>query len=190
MTLNKGNSKSRQSKEEMRQALLILLETKDFHRITIQEITDQAGLSRRTYYRNYQSKIDIVSEILMFIWQDYLIAIKEKKPNSLSEITQTLYDVSTQYKYEIMLLHKHNLLLHLIPIAIDDLPDIIAYRHPNVSIDNTAIQYMVTFIVSGYFHVIPTWLEKNPEISAQQMGEYLERMFLMYLPDYFDDVKE
>lgn len=41
-------------------ALTLLMEQKDFHDITITEITQKAGVSRMSYYRCYSSKEDIL----------------------------------------------------------------------------------------------------------------------------------
>lgn len=187
VSLNKGNSKSQHSKEQMRNALLELLKEKDFDSITIQEITDKAELSRRTYYRNYRSKVDIVTDILHYTWQDYLAALKKLESSSISEITEILYGITIHHKEDILLLHQQNLLIHLIPIATNDLPDIMATRYPGMSIDPKALRYMSTFIVSGFFQVIPTWLTENPEISSKEMGHYLEQMLLIYAPQQIDN---
>ncbi|MBG9989355.1 TetR/AcrR family transcriptional regulator [Aerococcaceae bacterium DSM 111176] len=187
MSLNKGNSKSQHSKEQMRNALLDLLREKDFDSITIQEITDKAELSRRTYYRNYRSKVDIVSDILQLKWQDYLVALKKLKPSTMSEITEILYGITMHHKEDILLLHKQNLLIHLIPIATNDLPNIMANRYPEMSIEPKALRYMSIFIVSGFFQVIPTWLTENPEISSTEMGQYLEKILLVYAPEQSEE---
>ncbi|MCD7775795.1 MAG: TetR/AcrR family transcriptional regulator [Firmicutes bacterium] len=44
-------------------ALLYLLKTKDLSRITITELVTRAGVSRATFYRNYDSKEDVLREI-------------------------------------------------------------------------------------------------------------------------------
>lgn len=54
--MNKGNLKSERSKAWIEYVLFKLMETESFYEITIQEIVDHAGLSRRTFYRNYYSK--------------------------------------------------------------------------------------------------------------------------------------
>ena len=43
---------------------LIQLMQKEFHNITITEITEKAGVSRMSYYRNYSSKEDILIKYL------------------------------------------------------------------------------------------------------------------------------
>ena len=53
---NKGNVVSQQSKCWIEEALLELLKTEKYEEITVKEIAANAGLSRRSFYRNFDSK--------------------------------------------------------------------------------------------------------------------------------------
>lgn len=50
------NPKNIVVKESITQALLILMENKDFEKITITDIVNKAGVVRMSFYRNYTSK--------------------------------------------------------------------------------------------------------------------------------------
>lgn len=52
------------AKECIVEALIKLLEEKPFSAITISELTAKAGVSRMTYYRNYNKKEDIFEQYL------------------------------------------------------------------------------------------------------------------------------
>ena len=52
------NPKNIVVKESITQALLILMESKDFEKITITDIVNRAGVVRMSFYRNYTSKED------------------------------------------------------------------------------------------------------------------------------------
>ena len=52
-------------------ALLILMNEKDFDDISITEICNKAGVSRMAYYRNYYTKKDIILEYLKDIGEDF-----------------------------------------------------------------------------------------------------------------------
>lgn len=52
------------SRDCMVQALIQLLQTKSLSNITISELTERAGVSRMTYYRNYNSMDEIFSSYL------------------------------------------------------------------------------------------------------------------------------
>lgn len=52
-------------------ALMQLLKEKPLSAISVSELTEKAGVSRMTYYRNYQSKEDIFSSYLEDVLIDY-----------------------------------------------------------------------------------------------------------------------
>ena len=52
-----------QSKGLIVQSLLYLMRKKSFHEIKITEICKKAGVSRLSYYRNFESKEDIAVRI-------------------------------------------------------------------------------------------------------------------------------
>ena len=52
--------KATQSKERLSDALLELLKTVPYEDITVQRISDHAGVSRMAFYRNFDSKDDVI----------------------------------------------------------------------------------------------------------------------------------
>ena len=53
---------NRITRECLRIALMKLMSEKDFSKITITELTSLAGVSRTAFYRNYNSKEEIIEE--------------------------------------------------------------------------------------------------------------------------------
>ena len=71
--LHKTNEESnRLTKQCIETAMLKLLKKKSINDITITELVKVAGVSRNAYYRNYDSKDEIVSEICRGITQNSL----------------------------------------------------------------------------------------------------------------------
>lgn len=94
---NKGNKVSTQSKLWMEDALLKLMETENYREITIQEITDNAGLSRRTFYRNYSSKDEILEGCFYKIWLEYRSVIVQETDLSLPNIATIFFAVMKKH---------------------------------------------------------------------------------------------
>ncbi|MBP5417994.1 MAG: TetR family transcriptional regulator [Clostridiales bacterium] len=61
------NEKNRQinqvTRESLSIALIYLMNEKPFEKISITELVDRAGVSRTAFYRNYESKEELLSEI-------------------------------------------------------------------------------------------------------------------------------
>lgn len=59
------------TKECIMDALLQLMQTKDYNAITITDLTRRAGVSRMSYYRNYHSKDEILTDYMYRIITEY-----------------------------------------------------------------------------------------------------------------------
>ena len=66
------NSQNQLVRESIFTALMILMERKSFSEITITEIVNKAGVSRMSYYRNYNSKEDIINIYLDEMFEEYM----------------------------------------------------------------------------------------------------------------------
>lgn len=64
MNMNTKNESNKLAKECIVIALIELMKVRDFHAITITDLTRKAGVSRMAYYRNYTSKEDILNKFV------------------------------------------------------------------------------------------------------------------------------
>ena len=65
--MNKSESKYYNTAVLMDEALLLLLETKDFDFITIKEICKKARVNRSTFYLHYENTNDLLNEAIGLI---------------------------------------------------------------------------------------------------------------------------
>ena len=65
--MNKNESKYFNTAIKMDEALISLLEKKDFEYITIKEICARAGVNRSTFYLHYENTSDLLKETTRYI---------------------------------------------------------------------------------------------------------------------------
>ncbi|HQO56729.1 MAG TPA: TetR/AcrR family transcriptional regulator [Clostridia bacterium] len=65
--MNKQESRYAGTASLMDEALLLLLEQKDFDRITVKELCQKAGVNRTTFYLHYQNMNDLLEETVEMI---------------------------------------------------------------------------------------------------------------------------
>ena len=78
--MNKSESKYFNTALLMDEALIRLLEVKDYEYITVKEICEKAGVNRSTFYLHYETVNDLLSECLENIKKRFLDSFA-KKPN-------------------------------------------------------------------------------------------------------------
>ena len=70
--MNKNESKYFNTAIKFDEALISLLEKKDFAYITIKEICDKAGVNRSTFYLHYENTSDLLAETTRYIIDKHL----------------------------------------------------------------------------------------------------------------------
>jgi len=73
------NPMSVRSKTALSQSLLSLMMKKDFDSISISDITAKSGLSRQTFYTNFNKKEDILVYMIAGLFQRYKTTVAEAK---------------------------------------------------------------------------------------------------------------
>jgi AcrR family transcriptional regulator len=70
--MNKNESKYFNTAIKMDEALITLLEKKDFEYITVKEICEAAGVNRSTFYLHYENTSDLLKETTRYIVDKHL----------------------------------------------------------------------------------------------------------------------
>ena len=65
--MNKNESKYFNTAKKMDEALIALLEKKEFSYITVKEICETAGVNRSTFYLHYENTSDLLNETTQYI---------------------------------------------------------------------------------------------------------------------------
>ena len=84
--MNKSESKYFNTAIRMDEALLSLLEKKDFEYITIKEICDVAGVNRSTFYLHYDNTYDLLKETTQYILDKHFAYYDVDKKDVVSKL--------------------------------------------------------------------------------------------------------
>lgn len=153
------------------EAFILLLEEKSFSEITIKEITKKAGVNRSTYYRNFDSKEDII----IFFYQFIL-----KKCLSNEDLEGHLTNIFNQfliYQRELLCLHQNNLSHFLLSVLNSFF---IEQMIINGEVDFEK-DFALRYHSGGVFNTLLLWFDYKMEIEPK----YLVKKSIEILPNNF-----
>jgi AcrR family transcriptional regulator len=172
--VNTENRQVQRTRGWLLEALLLLLDEKPYEKIGISDITKKAGVARQTFYRNYDTKADIIIQYLDDIFTDHLIRIKNILNSDKSNtIIATL-------RFEQIIEHKENLKKlfrddteHLFYSYFKKWEDIILdlYKTKLKKQDYLLYRYMVKFQLGGSLRMVLDWFQHDMPLSAVKMAE-------------------
>lgn len=183
--MTKAESKYFNTAQKMDNALLELLEKKDFEYITIKEICKKAEVSRSTFYLHYQNTRDLLDETARYILDGFMDYFTDEKKLvtggfsdcSLSELnfmTEKYLMPFLQYFRENKRLFK-TMMLNSVSFDFNGIyerlfkyvfnPVLSRFDYPEKE-----RHYVMRFYLSGIFAVIMQWVEENCEKSDEDIA--------------------
>lgn len=97
--MNKNQSKYFNTAKLMNDALVLLLDKKDFDLITVKDVCDKAGVNRSTFYLHYETMDDLLAETLENANKSFLEKFRQAEvapPNLRAESLEELVIVDEQ----------------------------------------------------------------------------------------------
>lgn len=168
------NARVRDSQKRIADALLFLLNIEAYEKITITQLTQEAEVSRKTFYRNFDHKAEVVTYLLHEIFDEFQKKLRKKSKLSNIEITKCYFDVWYDNTVLLKLLLKNDL-MHII------------YQFHNQQIKKLyPLFYCSSYqnrnsywhsIISGtYYSLLEQWIKNDFSLSPTDIADLHTRV--------------
>ncbi len=179
--MNKTNGKiAKQSKEKIAKALLVIMEQYHFKEITITQIAQEAELSRKTFYRLFSDKEEVLTYLFDNLYTECFAQMKERKVQHYWDVVQCYFDFWEAHKSLLTLLKKNNLLTFLFEGYYQYSFEIFEYVRTKEIVDeySSTLPYMLAYSVGGMHSMLMKWVEEDMKIPSSLLIEKLKNGFM------------
>ena len=160
----------------MDEALITLLEKKDFEYITIKEICDVAGVNRSTFYLHYENTSDLLKETSRYIIDKHFAYYQTDKDRISLQFKackrEELLFITDDYLVPYLTFIKNNQRLFKVSIKqfnalnMDEVYGRMFEHIFNPILERFHIPekkraYVIKFYLTGIFAIVMEWLDKN-----------------------------
>lgn len=193
---NNTDRRIRKTKKAIHEAILSLLEEKEYNDITISELTERADVNRKTFYNHY-SDIQSVIEEIEDDWVDSLVQVLRtslepfSKENHISvrEIKEHLNDISLPFfttLLEELNTHPAIYLILTNQVGHSSLIRKMVNAEKNLLLETLGqnlsnsvwLDYFLVFTVNGAAGMLEQWYHSDKTISADQLSRFFKLMFM------------
>lgn len=172
------NPSSIRSKTEITNALLTLMAKYPYAEITVKQVILETTLVRKTFYRNFASKDDVLDSYIESILKQYINEVTE--PNA--DLFEVIFKFCLQYKELLRLLSQNDIMYRFllklnefIPMAHDKLiEEKVSVPVPFGDLDPS---YLIAFNIGAVYNVIAKWVERGMTDSLDDVKKTLAQYF-------------
>lgn len=169
--MGKYNEANALTKECILTALLRLMESEPYDKISITDITNLAGVSRMAYYRNYNSKEDILLKQLEDAEEKLLEEIGNENAHSIKEVLIYVSNYIQENASVIRAIYSANL-GHLLSNMLSQR----IFSYFPVANASTEGRFAVPFFVGAILSVFQVWFHNGMKESCEEISDIITRL--------------
>ena len=190
--MNKNESKYFNTAKKMNDALIALLETKEYEYITIKEICHIANVNRSTFYLHYSNMNDLLEETIKSLNLSFNSHFGSKENESTIISKDNLEDL--------LLINDENLIPYLNFIKENKNIYKVLKNHPQLfnanktyeqmfrklfvpimnrfGLDEKWHKYLMDFYISGLTSIILDWVYDDCKIPVQEVSDFIKGLIV------------
>ena len=190
--MNKNENKYFNTAKKMNDALIKLLETKDYEYITIKEICRIASVNRSTFYLHYENMNDLLEETIRSLNSSFNLHFKSKENENTIIFKDSLEDL--------LLINDENLIPYLNFIKENKNIYKVLKNHPELfnanktyeemfrkifvpimkrfGLDEKWHKYLMDFYISGLTSIILDWVYDDCKIPVQEVSDFIKGLIV------------
>lgn len=152
--------------EHITGSLLKLIQDKPVGDISISELCDLAGIGRASFYRNFESKEDILRGYINKIFKEWIDEADRKKDRPLSELLGLLFAHFEKHRDFYSLINERN----LVYLLKDTIIGLCGPKPEHSKIEAYASAY-AAYTLYGWIEV---WFQRGMQETAEEITEIFE----------------
>lgn len=152
--------------EHITDALLKLLHSKPIEDISISELCDLAGIGRASFYRNFESKEDILREYIQQIFKEWTDESDKKENKPLSDLLYLLFAHFEKHRDFYGLLNERNLVFLLKDVIIG-----LCGPKPEHAKEEAYARAYAAYTLYGWIEV---WFQRGMRETAEEISEMFQ----------------
>ena len=174
--------------ELIQKATLELLKHKEYKDIQMKEIAEKANVGRRTLYRYFAYKDEIMNRIVSGLMDDFADIINQVNRMDLEGIAYAYFLFWDKHIEEMKLLKKS----HLMYLLEDNLPNLVmrvSFKTKYKALTREEWQevmnqmtdvdkYNYCYMLAGYFKIAQLWMEEKNRKTPEEMAVIMRKIVM------------
>lgn len=172
------NPIAKQSQQWLVTALLDLMDEKTYSSISVKEISKKADLDRSTFYRNFNSKEELLNYHLDILMQEYIEELQQLKDFDMRHIFKVFFDFCIQNQNFIISLRKNglsNLLLDAFNMRLSIIHQVFQNKFP-YQLNKENVEFVLAFNAGGMWNLLMKLIDDNVVMKFDDFTEIYKEL--------------
>ncbi|MGI6105413.1 MAG: TetR/AcrR family transcriptional regulator [Raoultibacter sp.] len=180
MYLQPKDSRQRYTKQCLFDSFLNYLEQKSVSEITVSEISESAGVSRKTFYKYYTDQFALLKAMQEDLFAEFEAHVKDL-PADVYAIVPALIEFTSRHRVLLRAVFENrsegNFIDRVLTYMYDNFHTDWEASNPTMSVQD--VKFLFFYVTSGLTGILRLWLFEEPEMSVEEIS--VKAAYLMTL---------
>ena len=175
------NPSAIQSRQWIMDSLINLMEKKEWSDISISEIATNAGVVRRTFYRHFDSKEDVLQAYLDGLVNIFVEALLKEPDLDTVASLRILFTILKKNKKFYYGLRRSNMLFtflelwnRILPVIHEQMSTLNKLKRIPETKNEQTLEYLLAFNVGGTLNIVINWIDEGMTLSPEELTSIVE----------------
>ncbi len=176
--MNTTNGKiAERSRRRFIDALLSVMKIYKFKDITVTQLSQEAGLSRKTFYSLFSDKTQVMELYFADLTDEFTTCIRQNKACDYWGVVKCYFEFFAQRKDLIFLLYENNLIHRLFEISYNSADAIFHSIQKESDISKAHLPFILAYSLGGINGMLLKWIESGMTVSEDELIAILKNSF-------------
>ncbi|MBB4825906.1 AcrR family transcriptional regulator [Sporosarcina luteola] len=164
-------------KEDIINGLFSVMDRYEFSIITVTQIAQEAMVGRKTFYRHFKSKEDVLEEAIERLFVEYSSFQKNYYSAKFEVLIYSHFSFWNEHLYFLNLLYKNNLMLYLFKQYQKYVSLLNQDYLKSLKSETSASKYANAFTTGIFWSMLYTWIENGAKESPKEIATICLSLF-------------
>ena len=182
------DKRAKRTQNWLYEALINLMEQKNYREITITELAEKADIARPTFYHNYNSIDDILINRMDEAFGQYIDSVRKDLKKNLGDVDRTMDAIVRQIfvvwqgnEKLFRLLVKAGLTHKMVERFNDYVTTLQSEAVPEFHSSVMPQRYLTQFFAAGTVQFLTVWIEEGMVLSVDEAGKIYKPMMKLLI---------
>ena len=178
--MNRTNGRiAEESRQKIGSALFSLMKIYHYREITVTQLTQEAELSRKTFYRLFNDKDEVLTLVFDRLFEEFFTEIRTHGIRHYWDMVQLYFDFWESRKDILFLLGKNDLLSRMFEYVYRHAGQIFVAIRTSEKAEEFAqpLPYLLAYSVGGMHSMLIKWVESGMTVPSSVLIEQLRAGF-------------
>lgn len=163
-------------------ALFELMKEKCFSQITVSEIAERADVARRTFYRLYEGKRDVLRSYFSDLCCDYCRRYEPLEHYDIGQIAREYFSFWYEYREPLLLMHKCGLDDVLYYEISRTSTEVVKKRMDDGNLKNDLdMEFFAGYSAGGFLNLLHRWIADGMQEAPEKYAESVSKALLRFI---------